>query len=372
MLLNNIFKRKVSIILLTIFLLTILLCGCAKETTSEEESKASEEGSKASKVYEWKITGPNVDGHPRYEFLEYFANAVEKSSGGRLKIELYPAGSLYPITNALDAVKQGVTEGTVTWGDYWAGKEPMLKLLTYRPCDPFKDLNEANYLVMKSEDLVKEAYKKLGVTYVGSLIALPGEIFQSNVPIKSLEDFNGLRVRSSGLGQDVFKKLNAAIIAMPMSEVYTAMKLGTLDAFESGGMADNWRSAYQEVAKYIIEPPLHAPGPLMGGHLIVNNDAWNKLPDDLKAIVKYCAEATRLYICSQIRALDGEAKKKFIDYGAEFITLPEEDVEKAREIGAEVLLSYRDKSSLCKQFVELYHDVLLELGYTNLAKIFEN
>jgi len=353
-----IMMKKRSLIL---FLITLLVVGSISIGYAASEEK----------VFHWKITGPNVEGVPRQELLSYFSDSVEKASGGRLKIDLYPAGSLYPVFNALDAVKNGVTEGTITWGDYWGGKEPMLKLITYRPCDPFETLIESNYLLSKYEPLVKDAYQKLGVTYVSSLIALPGEGFLSNVPIRSIEDFKGLKVRSSGLGQELFKELGAAPVTMPMSEVYTGMKLGTLDCFESGGHCDNWQFGYQEIAKYIIEPTIHAPGALMGGHLLINNKAWEKLPDDLKEIVRYCGEATRLYIWSEIKKEDTLARQKFIDSGVEVITLSDASVKKSPVAGAKVLKSYRKASPQAAKFIDLYQDVLLELGYTDIAKLLE-
>ncbi|HHW03897.1 MAG TPA: TRAP transporter substrate-binding protein DctP [Thermoanaerobacterales bacterium] len=369
------FKRIVALLMMVLVLIT-LISGCANKGNTTEpankENVSTPTGKiDASKVFKWKIQAADVSGTPRYELIKYFTKAVEEASGGRLVIELYAADTLYPTFNAVDAVKNKVTEAAITWGDYSAGKEPMLKLLTYRPSDPFNTLIEADYLLRKTEGLIGEAYKKLGVTYAGSVIAVPGETFQSKKPLKTLGDYKGAKIRSSGLGQELFQKLGAAVVTMPMTDVYNALKLNTIDAFESGGYADNWQSGFQEVIKYNIEPPLHAPSALMGGHLIVNNQVWESLPDDLKAIVKYCAESSRLYMWTELKAKDEEARLKFAEKGIETITLPEQDVQAARKAGAELLREYRSKSELCNKYIDAYHDVLVQLGYSDIAKILE-
>lgn len=321
----------------------------------------------AADVIEWRVTATAGTGHPQFELLKDFANSVEKASGGRLKISLYPGGSLYPVNQSLDAVKKGVTEGTVTWGDYWSGKEPMLQLLSYRPCDPFENYDEYNYLLMKTEPLMREAYKKLGVTYITDLIAIPGEIFQSRKPIRSLSDFKGLRVRSSGLGQTLYSKLGAAITAISKSELYSSLQLGSLDAFEAGSPADNWQGAYYEVTKYIIEPALHCRA-VIGGNLIVNNDAWNSLPDDLKNIVYECGRAYRADVESKLKVLDKEAMKKYAEYGIKIIRLSDEDIAEAQKIAVDVLNEFKSKSPLATEYIETYYNVLIDLGYIEEAK----
>jgi len=320
------------------------------------------------KVIAWKLTTADSAGVARHEAWKHFIAAVKESSGGRLAIELYPADALYPVTEALDSVKKGVTEAATTWADYWVGKALELKVISYRSCDPFKDLGELNYLVSKFDDKLLETYKKLGVSYVGSGLFVPEEAFHSNKPIRSLEDFKGLRIRASGLSQDLFKKLGGAITNVPMPEVYTAMKLGTIDAFESGSYEDNWQYKYQEVVKYSIEPTPHLP---TGGfqQLIVNNDAWNSLPDDLKAVVGYCLQANRLRSWTNMRVESRKARQKFIEYGVQVITLSDADVKKLRELGAEVVRDYRGKSPELDKVIDTYADVLQDLGYFDLAKL---
>jgi len=321
------------------------------------------------KVIEWKLTAPDSAGVPRYELLNYFVDAVLEASGGRLVIKLFPAGALYPVFDSLDSVKMGVTEATITWGDYWVGKEPMLQLLTYRPCDPFKNLSEMNYFLSKYEPLVRETYSDLGVVYAGSVLA-GEEVFHSNVEIKSLKDIKGLRVRASGLGQQLLNSLGASIVTMPMPEVYSAMQLGTLDAFESGGFATNWKYRYQEVTKFTMYPPIHMPAGLLGGQVLVNKKAWNELPDDLKNVVQDCADAARLNSWIQFKKLNKQARKQFEDAGNTVYSLPDNVMAEVRKAGVEVLLNYREKSPRSKLLIDIYQETLKELGYTELAAMF--
>jgi len=348
-------KRNILFIVLSLVVLFIGL-GNLNCMASDEE------------VFHWRVTGLSSEGLPRQEACEYFGEIVEKASGGRLTIDVFPAGVLYDTFDALESVKNGVTEATITSSDYWAGKDIMLKLFVYRPADPFESPFEFNYLVRKTEDLVRNSYKKLGVTYVTSMVGIPGEALLSNVPIRTLEDFKGLKIRSSGLGQELYQALGASVITMPMSEAYLAMKLGTLDAFEAGGYGDDWFNGYGEVVKYAIEPPPHVMGYILAGDLVVNNESWNELPDDLKEIVRYCAEVTRLHSFTELTIFDKIGRENFIDAGIEFITLPEEDVKKSLVVASGILRDYREKSPECDMYLNIYSDVLTELGYTELVE----
>ncbi|MFC1931723.1 TRAP transporter substrate-binding protein DctP, partial [Chloroflexota bacterium] len=297
---------------------------------------------------------------------KYFVNAVDETSNGRFKIDLYPAGALYPAMEAFDAVRDGITEATYTWSDTWAGKDPVLKLGAYTPVDVFPCGAEHWYLAKELTPILSDAFQKLGVTFGGHGMLVPPEAFMSNVPIRTLDDFDGVKMRSLGMGQELYKALGAAATVMPMSEAYTAMKLGTIEAFEAGSYLDNWHYGYQEIAKYAIEPVLH----FHGGKAItlVNTDAWNELPDDLKAIWDYCLEANALNSLMVMRAGNAAARQNFVDYGMEFITLPDEDVAEAHQIAAATVKAYRATSPECDQAVDVMVKVLADLGYFDLSE----
>ena len=55
------------------------------------------------------------------------ARAVEEMTGGRLRIEVFPAGQIMPALGCFDAASQGTVEAFMGASYYWAGKDPAVQ-----------------------------------------------------------------------------------------------------------------------------------------------------------------------------------------------------------------------------------------------------
>ena len=102
-------------------------------------------------------------------------------------------------------------------------------------------------------------------------------------PIKTVDDFSGLRVRTipSVIFVDLFKALGAAPTPIDSTEMYTAMQTHLVDAIEDPlGVIESYR--LHEVTKYIS-----VTNHIWGGYgLAANNVAWNALPPDIQTVVR--------------------------------------------------------------------------------------
>ena len=72
-----------------------------------------------------------------FDNFKMFAERVEKLSGGRLKIEPMPAGTIVPAFEVLDATNKKVIDGAHTWAAYWVGKHKASVLFTVGPGGTF-------------------------------------------------------------------------------------------------------------------------------------------------------------------------------------------------------------------------------------------
>ncbi|GEM_PF-2537176 len=371
--------KKLASLVGVILIASVLLASCTPAPTTSSGTSAAPGGTSATQTgtsaapaqsVKWRAQSNEVSGTARYAAVEYFCEKLKEASGGRFEIELYPSDVLYPTMNAIEATKQGIVEASFTTGDYMAGKEPMLKLVPYRTSDPWEhDFDTMSKFFEKMFPLVKEAYESFGgIVYVDSVVAYPGESLHSTKKITGLADFKNLLIRSSGLGQELYQALGASIVTMPMTEVYQALQLNTIEAFEAGGYMDNYQSALHEVVKYNIEPALHSPVGVNTEDFIINEKAWNALPDDLRELIASCAEDSRKHCWDDLTAQYAEGKKLFEAAGVETLTLPEEDVKAARLIAAQTLKAYWGKSELTDKFLQVYMDFLTEIGRDDLAK----
>ena len=101
-----------------------------------------------------------------------------------------------------------------------------------------------------------------------------------------MKDFEGLKLRMSGAAGKFFKeKLGASVTLLPGPEVYTALKLGTIDACEFAGGQLDYDLGLHEVTNYMIMPYYIGPGLI---DFLINMKAYNKLPQDVRTTFDNC------------------------------------------------------------------------------------
>jgi TRAP-type C4-dicarboxylate transport system substrate-binding protein len=127
----------------------------------------------------------------------------------------------------------------------------------------------------------KEILQKLYDKYTKGKVHVVGcgpyakEAFVSTIPIRGIADFKGVKVRSpEGLAAEVFKRVGAAPVSLPFSEVYTALEKKVIDAADASAHVNNNAHGMYKIAKYPIYPGIHSMAVLQ---FIVNKKVWNKL-----------------------------------------------------------------------------------------------
>lgn len=316
----------------------------------------------------WRLVTHELVGTTSYRMCEIFRDTVNKLSQGELVIELYGAGILFPVFDTFDNVANGVIEMGAAGSVYWTGKDPGF-LLTSRPGCPLNTFSESSYFEEKIEWFIDKLYAKFGIKHLGILQVAPvGEQLMSTVPIRSIAEVEGKKIRSSGIGAQFYRALGATTVSISAPELYTAFQTKNIDAGEWKSWDDNLRLGYNEVASYVMDPGMHvsAYGSMP---LFVNPAKWEKLPQHLKDIVIVARDATR-YACSLVYVDEMLAREKWVnDPKIEIITWSEEDIKKARQVGMQLIMEECNKTEDGKKYLEIYRDTLWELGYSDEAKV---
>jgi TRAP-type mannitol/chloroaromatic compound transport system substrate-binding protein len=256
-----------------------------------------------------------------YDMAQHFADSVKLASGGRLDIKLFSAGELVGAMESFDAVSKGSAEVGHDWPGYWKGKNEAFVAFASVPFG----LDAEGYNIWLYERGGLEQMQELYGRY--NLYALPGGnggqemgLF-SNKKASKMADFKGMRLRTPGWYMDIMNSLGASVSPLPGGEVYLALERGVIDAAEFSAPAINYPMGFDEVTKYVIEPGVHQPSVQCA--LFFNQDAWNKLPDDLKWIVKIAAKETQLWSNAWIENLNVQAINMFKEK-IEFVTMDAE------------------------------------------------
>lgn len=269
-------------------------------------------------VIKWRM----ASSWPKGTYLQWaadeFAKRVEEMSGGRLVIESYPGGAIVGALEVFDAVNAGTIEASHSWAGYWIGKEPACPFFAALPMGfeavPFLTwIYEGGGL-----ELWKEMYAEYNFGFVGPAGCLPPEDFAwAHKPLRTLEDFKGLKIRGVGFWGEILKEIGASVVTLPGAEVYPALERKVVDAAEYSLPNIDWDLGFHEVCKYLHVPGIHQPSSLL--ELIINKDAWEALPKDLQEIVKGASREVTLRSLLRGFCLDAEALRRFREYGTEII-----------------------------------------------------
>jgi TRAP-type C4-dicarboxylate transport system substrate-binding protein len=315
----------------------------------------------AQETFVWKVQSNLNAGEPGYiALVEKFAKLSEEQSGGRIKFEVFPVGSLFPIKDGLEAVGTGLTEMAVLTGGYYAGKMgPIANLESGVPGSLRTPIERYNFFYKEGFiDIARKAYQPYGVYYLGPQLSPSWDIMSKN-PITSMEDFKGLKIRSFGLEAKWYESMGATPVFMGGGDIYTALATGVLDAARWASPSGNLNNSFQEVAKYYVKP---SPMPVPNNFFAVNQAAWDGLPADIKAILTEAAIASSFDYIAQAEMKDAKAMQDMKAQGVEISEIPPEEWAKMEKAAAELWKGYAAEGGLAQEGVVLLEGFLQKLG----------
>jgi TRAP-type mannitol/chloroaromatic compound transport system substrate-binding protein/predicted secreted protein len=288
----------------------LVLSACSGSTTAQ------------SQPIKWKMaTSWSADIYLYTEGAQAICQRVNQLSGGRLVIEASPADAQIGAFDVFDAVSTGKVECGHGWPGYWTKNEPSFELFSSIP-DMMTQQEWMIWLYGPSRgiDLWSELYGKYNVIPFPGALNGPEFGFFTNKPVLTLDDFKGLKLRAVGMAADVLKELGATTVSLPVAEIVPAMKNGTIDGCEFNTPTIDWQLGFQNAAKFAALPSWHQPSCMYDA--MVNKDAWNKLPDDLKAIFEAaCKEVSTIDYMATVEGQNADVFRKFEQAGLQVTTL---------------------------------------------------
>ena len=308
----------------------------------------------------WKAQSLWQAGTLPHQIFEEFAQRVTERSEGRLTIEPLAVGSVVSSTESLDAVSAGILQAQHSGPAYFTGKDAAFALLS-DPQGGFETPEQMRQWMDNGGglELARELYARYNVFFVGG-VWYGAESLVAKKPIRTLADFKGVKIRApQGIGQDIFQILGAAPVNLPGSEVYTALERGVVDASDWGTLSMNQDLGYHKLAPYPIYPGYHS---MPMADFAVNMNAWNSLPDDLKALVE---EETGIFATEMIernRAADESIVAQADELGFEVVDLPTAERRKFRQIAQGVWQQYAARSPMAQRVYDSQVAFLKQLG----------
>ena len=306
------------------------LAACAPQTQDQGVAATAER-------FSWKLVTTWLPNFPGLGTgVNTLARYIREMSAGRLDVTVYAAGELVPAFEVFDAVSQGSAEMGHGAAYYWRGKSAAAQFFATIPFGLNAHEQNAWLYYGGGLELWREVYEPFNLMPfpAGNTGVQMGGWF--NRPIESMADLHGLKMRIPGIGGEVLRRAGGTPVNLPLSEIFTALQTGSIDATE-------WVSPYNDVAiglhqaaRYYYYPGWQEPGPTL--ECIVNRDAWDSLPEDLQAMVRVACQATNMDMVSEFMALNATALEQLSsDETVEIRKFPDEVLNELKELTYTVL-----------------------------------
>ncbi|PVV12293.1 MAG: ABC transporter substrate-binding protein [gamma proteobacterium symbiont of Ctena orbiculata] len=328
----------------------------------------------AAETTTWKIQ-TSWPGGIGLEVFKDWCNGIVEKTGGELAFKPFGAKDVVGEFQLFDAVKNGVLDAMNPFTLYWAGRMPVAVFLSSYPLG-LRNPHEWDtfYYGLGGLELAREAFGKMGLHFVGPIHHGPN-IIHSKVPIRSIDDFRGRKMRlPGGMVAEVFQAAGAKTTLLPGSEIFPALEKGTIDVADYVGPAINHALGFHQVTKYIsMGPPgfmsIYQPVDLMD--LTVSQKSWGKLSANMKQFVEMEVHTYSDLHHAAIQAADQKAWKKFEEAGTEVTRLSEDDVEAFTLLSVPLWYNWANKDAFAAKAFQIQLEYMMSgsLGYVDKEMI---
>jgi len=285
-----------------------------------------------------RLPGPGMS-------AERVAERIRSLSGGRLDITVHAAGEMVPAFEVLDAVGNGVADMGHTASFYWQGKMPAASFFTTVPFGLTPGEHVAWIEAGGGQGLWDELYAPFGVKPFmgGNTGVCMGGWFRREV--KSLADLRGLKLRTLGLGGEVYRRLGVTPQTTPPAEILVSLQSGVIDGAEFVGPGTDIALGLYRVAPFYYYPGFNKPNGT--GECIIALKAWNALSDELKAVVAHACATEANYALAEMERLNATALEALVnEHKVKLAEFPEELIGAARKQATDVLGELAGRSAM--------------------------
>ena len=284
-----------------------------------------------------RFTAASNKGHPQVQGVEKFAEIVAKNSGGKIKIQVFPGGTLGPDLQVVSAMQGGTIDLNVMNASLLAGNVKEMAILDFPYL--FNSAAEADAILdgpvgkklmdkLPERGLVGLAYWDLGFREMHT---------NAKKPITKAADLKGLKMRviPTPIYVDFMNATGANAVPMPFTETYSALEQGSIDGM-TNPLLNILDGKYNEVTKNLTMTN-HMYTPQI---VIVGKKTWDKLsPADQKILRDAAVETTAFQ-----RKVARDEATKVLDLakkaGMTVHELPPAEIDKLREVAKPVIAKH--------------------------------
>ncbi|MFC1533933.1 TRAP transporter substrate-binding protein [Thermodesulfobacteriota bacterium] len=271
---------------------------------------------------ELRFATPYPKTHPFTKADYKWIEKIEKETKGRVKFTVYVGGVLFKSRDDWPSLVKGVADVAMAGGSYQkTGFEIMQAVRMFHyGCPNAKVARKVHAGYFPKFPEAAAQWKNAKMLSLGYLT--PYQVHTAKKPIRKIEDFKGLQLKSLSHHMGPLKEVGAVGMNVPMTEAYVALQKNTVDGLMAP--TETLKSfKFAEVVKYSTKLNLGTGANYARG---MNWNSWNKLPADIQKIFEDNSEYWFEQIAYELETLDESAVEYAKGQGVEFIELPKEDL----------------------------------------------
>ena len=213
------------------------------------------------------------------EVFEAWGKSVEQASGGRIRVQLFPAQTLAKADGSYQATVNGVADVVSTAQGYTAGRFPLSQIVEFPGLGTTALQSGCILQSLYDKGMLEKEYADTKVLYM--FTTGPGVLHTRDKSVPNPDALKGLRIRNpAAIAGQVLQKAGARNVSMPAPEAYESMQRGVID-----GTAFPWEAMQvfrlNELAKHHTDVPIYSTIFVTA----MNQRTYDRLPDDLKKVI---------------------------------------------------------------------------------------
>ncbi|WP_323040672.1 TRAP transporter substrate-binding protein [Gemmobacter sp.] len=213
-------------------------------------------------------------------------------AAGQMEIELYYSDQIVPTSELFRAMQAGTLDAVQSDDDSMASPTEVTVFGGYFP---FASRYSLDVPVLFNQyglkQIWEEEYAKVGVQHISAGAWDPCH-FATKDPIRSLKDLEGKRVFTFPTAGRFLAQFGVVPVQLPWEDIQVALQTGELDGIAWSGITEDYTVGWADVTKYFLTNNISGA---WIGHFFANQEKWNAVPDNLKALMKVCFEQSHYY-----------------------------------------------------------------------------
>lgn len=284
--------------------------------------------------------------------MEKWKEELEKRTNGKVKVDLFPGGTLLKADNMYDGVANRVADIGLSSTTYEPGRFPLLAI-----SDMPSGYPSSKIASLVTHDLIEqypsEAFKDFKII---TSFATEAAFIQTKDPVTSLAELKGKQLRISGALTPIMQELGAAPVGMSQAEVAEALQTGVVNGMVTSreGLLD---FKFAENVKYVTNYPLT----INTFVAVMNKDVWNSLPEDVQKVIDELNSEMTLftgeYLDNHVKEAVEWSEK---EHGLQTVELTDKDVwdQKLKSMQDKYVEEQASKGLPAKEYKEKLYELI--------------